>query len=61
MLSNGNLLLEYEDIEKQKKYLIEAKIFENEIFVIQKIHLKYQFQLITQLKNGTIVIIKKNN
>ena len=61
LLSNGNLLLEYEDIESQKKYLIEATIFENEIFVIQKIQLKYQFQLITQLKDGTIVIIKKNN
>ena len=61
LLSNGNLLLEYEDLEKEKKYLIEATIFENEIFVIHTIQLKYQFQLITQLKNGTIVIIKKSH
>ena len=58
LLSNGNLLLEYEDLENNKKYLIEATIFENEIFAIHKIQLKYNFQLITQLKNGSIAIIK---
>jgi hypothetical protein len=58
LLSNGNLLLEYEDVENNKKYLIEATIFENEIFAIKKIQLKYNFQIITQLKNGSIVIIK---
>ena len=58
LLSNGNLLLEYEDLENNKKYLIEATIFENEIFAIQKIQLKNNCQLITQLKNGSIIIIK---
>ena len=59
LLSNGNLLIEYEDLENSKKYLIEATIFENEIFVIQKMQLNYNFQLITQLNNGLILIIKK--
>jgi hypothetical protein len=53
--------MEYEDNQNNKKYLIEVTIFENEIFDIQKIQLKYNFQLITQLKNGAIAIIKTNN
>ena len=58
LLSNGNLLLEYKYTDKDKNYLVEARIFENEIFLIKKIQLKYNFQIITQLKNGSIVIIK---
>ena len=56
-IPNGNLLIEYEDHYYEKKYLIEATIFQNEIYVIQKTEINYDYKLITCLNNGKIILV----